>query len=184
LRVEDLPPGYTATPGAPSAPPGEGAGAGGGAQPCADVFEQLRGGSPALSRIAASTAEVEFGKGDYGPFLQQVLLSTADRAAVDAAVSAFKQLPALCDGFTETDEQGSFTVKLSPAGSLPVFGEDSVSLKLDANGRNVDLDVTISGYMILFRQGSTVCILIHFGIPGVDVAETEKIVRAAVARVG
>jgi hypothetical protein len=148
------------------------------------VFEQLRGSDPAFVRIATARARVEFGKGDYGPFLQQVLLSTSDRAGVEAAVAAFRKLPELCDGFTETDEQGSFTVKLTAAESLPALGAESVSLKLDANGRSIELDVTLSGYMILLRDGSTVCVLIHFGIPGVDVAETEKIARAAVARLG
>jgi len=35
---------------------------------------------------------------------------------------------------------------------------------------------------VLIRVGATVCILIHFGIPKVDVAETETVARAAVAR--
>jgi hypothetical protein len=185
LRVEDLPSGYTLQPAAPEASPSPSTGGqGGSVEPCADVFEQLRGSAPALSRVASATARVEFGKGDYGPFLQEVLLSTGNRAAVEAAVGAFRQLPALCNGFTETDEQGSFTVKLAPADNLPALGDESVALKLDANGRSIDLDVTLSGFMILFRKGSVVGVLIHFGIPGVDAAETEKIGQAAVARVG
>ncbi|WP_204008891.1 hypothetical protein [Virgisporangium aurantiacum] len=182
LRVEDLPAGYVLQPSAPapSAPSADG-GQGAGASPCADVFEQLRGGAPALSRVAASSARVEFGKGDYGPFLQEELLSSGNQVAVRAAVSAFRKLPELCDRFTETDEQGSFTIKLSEAG-LPALGDESVALKLDAAGTSPDLNVTLGGYMMLVRKGSVVCILIHFGIPGVDVAETEKIARAAVAR--
>jgi hypothetical protein len=180
LRVEDLAAGYTLQPVTPTSPPA-GGGQGGGAEPCADVFEQLRGGAPALSRIAASSAQVEFAKGDYGPFLQEELLSSGDGAALRAAVDAFRKLPDVCDRFTETDEQGSFTLKLSAA-DLPVLGDESVALKLDANGASAELDVTLSGYMMLVRKGSVVCILIHFGIPAVDAAETEKIARAAVAR--
>jgi hypothetical protein len=182
LRVEDLPAGYVLQPPAPAppAPSGRG-GQGAGASPCADVFEQLRGGAPALSSIAASSARAEFGKGDYGPFLQEELLSSGDRAAVRAAVSAFRKLPELCDRFTETDQQGSFTIKLSEA-TLPVLGDESVALKLDAIGTSEDVNVTLGGYMMLLRKGSVVCILIHFGIPGVDVAETGKIARTAVAR--
>lgn len=184
LKVEDLPTGYTVAPGAAAqAPSGAAAGSGGGADPCADVFGQLRGSDPVFARVAAASARVEFTKGDYGPFLQEVLLSTGDRAAVDAAIEEFRQLPKVCDGFTETDEQGSFSVKLSET-ELPTFGRESVSLKLDANGRSIDLDVTLSGYMILIRHESTVCVLIHFGIPGVDVGETEKIARAAAGRLG
>lgn len=181
LRVEDLPSGYAVT---PSATAGHGGSGGGGSEACVDVLGQLRGGAPALSRGAVGSAGVEFDKGDNGPFLQQALLSSGDRAALDGAVAAFRQLPALCDGFTETDERGSFTVRLAAADNLPVLGDDSVALKLDANGRSIDLDVTIGGYMILFRNDSTVGILIHFGIPEVDVGETEKIARAAVARLG
>lgn len=190
LRVEDLPAGYTLQPTTPTTPTtapsdevGSGGGQGGGTEACADVFEQLRGGRPALSRVASSAAQVEFGKGDYGPFLQQSLLSTGDTAVVGAAFDAFRRLPATCAHFTETDEQGSFTIKLSDA-SLPAFGDESVAVKLDANGRSIELDVTLSGYMILFRKGSVVCVVIHFGIPGVDVTETEKIAQAAVARLG
>jgi hypothetical protein len=184
--VEDLPAGYTLQPNSPSPSPtaSAGGGAGGGSEPCADVFEQLRGGDPAMSRMATSSAQVEFGKGDYGPFLQQVLLGVSDRGAVDAAFEAFRKLPTLCDGFTETDEQGSFTVKLTAADAMPAVGDESVALKLDANGRSVDLDVSLSGYMMLFRQDATVSVLIHFGIPGVDAGETEKIARAAAARLG
>jgi hypothetical protein len=178
LRVEDLPGGYVLQPVVP-AQGGQGGGAN--AEPCADVFEQLRGGAPALNRIAASSARVEFGKGDYGPFLQEALLSSGDRAAMRAAVEAFRALPDQCDRFTETDEQGAFTIKLSGA-NLPALGDDSVAVKLDATGSSDDLNVTLSGYMVLVRSGSVVCILIHFGIPAVDVAETEKIARAAVAR--
>jgi hypothetical protein len=185
LRVEDLPTGYTMQPAAPEASPSPTTGGqGGSVEPCADVFEQLRGSAPALSKVASASARVEFGKGDYGPFLQQVLLSTGDRAAIEAAVSAFRQLPSLCNGFTETDEHGSFTVRLAPAENMPALGDESVTLKLDANGRSVDLDVTLSGFMILLRKGSVVSVLIHFGIPGVDAAETEKIGRAAAARLG
>src|SRR5690348_13031771 len=98
LRVEDLPGGYElqpSVPTAPTAPAQGGQGGGSSAEPCADVFEQLRGGAPALSRVAASSAQVEFGKGDYGPFLQEELLSSGDRAAMGAAVSAFRKLPEL-----------------------------------------------------------------------------------------
>jgi hypothetical protein len=183
LRVEDLPAGYVLQPAvpAPSTPPSADGGQGAGASPCVDVFEQLRGGAPALNRIAASTARVEFGKGDYGPFLQEELLSSGDQVAIRAAVAAFRKLPELCDRFTETDEQGSFTIKLSEA-NLPALGDESVALKLDAAGSSEDLNVTLGGYLMLLRKGSVVCILIHFGLPGVDVAETEKIARAAVAR--
>jgi hypothetical protein len=185
LRVQDLPAGYTLQPTAPNPPPSEqagpGGGQGGGTEACADVFEQLRGGEPALSRVAPGAAQVEFGKGDYGPFLQQSLLSTGDQAVRRAAIDAFRRLPTTCAQFTENDEQGSFTVKLSEA-TLTAIGDESVAVKLDANGRSIDLDVTLSGYMVFVRKGSVVCILLHFGIPGVDVAETEKIARAAVAR--
>jgi hypothetical protein len=183
LRVEDLPGGYTLQPGTP-APPDESAtgGQGGGAAPCAEVFNQLRGGQPALSAIASGTAEVEFSKGDDGPFLQQGLLSTGDRAALRAAVDAFRQLPTLCGEFTETDEQGSFTIRLRATSSFPALGDETVAIKLDANGRSEEINVTLSGYLVLIRVGSTVCILIHFGIPGVEVGETEKIATAAVAR--
>jgi hypothetical protein len=191
LRAEDLPAGYTLQPTAPNPPPGAeaspgaspGEGQGGGADDCADVFEQLRGGQPALSRVAASAAQVEFGKGDYGPFLQQSLLSTGDQKVMRAAIDAFRRLPTTCGQFTETDEAGSFTVKVSEA-SLPALGDESIAVKLDANGRSTELDVTMSGFMVLVRKGSVVCIVIHFGIPGVDAAETEKIARAAAARLG
>jgi hypothetical protein len=179
LRVEDLPGGYALQPAV--VPPPTDGGQGGGVQPCADVFEQLRGGAPALSRVAASSAQVEFGKGDYGPFLQEALLSSGDRVAMRAAVEAFRTLPDHCEHFTETDEQGAFTIKLSEA-NLPALGDESVALKLDATGTSDDLNVTLSGYMMMVRTGSVVGILIHFGIPAVDLAETEKIARAAVAR--
>src|SRR5689334_8737593 len=95
LRVEDLPGGYQLQPTVPAAPPssgGQGGGSGSapGAEPCADVFEQLRGGEPALNSIAAGAAQAEFGKGDSGPFLQEELLSSGDRAALQAGIDAFR----------------------------------------------------------------------------------------------
>jgi hypothetical protein len=184
LRVEDLPSGYASEPAA-AVPPNEGGqgGQGGGAAPCADVFDQLRGGEPALGRIASGSAEAEFSKGDVGPFLQQGLLSTGDRAGMRAAIEAFRQLPTLCGEFTENDEQGSFTIKLSAA-SLAPLGDETVAVKLDAHGKGADIDITLSGYIVMIREGATVCILIHFGIPAIDPAETETIARAAVARLG
>jgi hypothetical protein len=182
LRVEDLPRGYTVQP-IPEAPPDDsGAGGqGGGTEPCGDVFDQLRGGEPALSAIAAGTAEAEFSKGDDGPFLQQGLATTGDRAGLRSAVEAFRQLPTVCGEFTENDEQGSFTMRLSPA-PFPALGDELVAIKLDATGTGEGASVALGGYLVLIRVGSTVCILIHFGIPNVDVAETETVARAAVAR--
>jgi hypothetical protein len=182
LRVEDLPDGYTLQP-IPESPPEESdtGGQGGGAEPCSDVFDQLRGGDPALSAIAAGTAEVEFSKGDDGPFLQQGLLSSGDRAGVRSAVEAFRQLPKICGEFTENDEQGAFTMRLSPA-QFPALGDESVAVKLDATGTTEAATIALGGYLVLIRVGATVCILIHFGIPSVDVAETETVARAAVAR--
>lgn len=185
LRVEDLPSGYTLQPATPQPPEDTGTGGqGGGTEPCGEVFDQLRGGQPALSAIASGTAEVEFSKGDYGPFLQQGLLSTGDRAALRAAVDAFRQLPTVCGEYTETDEQGSFTIRLSAVASFPSLGDETVALKLDANGRSEEINVALGGYLVLVRVGSTVCILIHFGIPGVELAETEKVAKAAAARLG
>jgi hypothetical protein len=182
LRAEDLPRGYTVQP-VPEAPPDESdtGGQGGGTEPCGDVFDQLRGGEPALSAIASGTAEAEFSKGDDGPFLQQGLLSSGDRAGLRAAVEAFRQLPTICGEFTENDEQGAFTMRLSPA-QFPALGDESVAIKLDATGTAEAATVALGGYLLLIRVGATVCILIHFGIPTVDVAESETVARAAVAR--
>jgi hypothetical protein len=182
LRAEDLPDGYTLQP-IPESPPDESdtSGQGGGVEPCADVFDQLRGGEPALSAIAAGTAEAEFSKGDDGPFLQQGLLSSANRAGLRSAVEAFRQLPTVCGEFTENDEQGTFVMRLSPA-RFPALGDESVAIRLDATGTTEGATVALGGYLVLIRVGATVCILIHFGIPSVDVAETEKVARAAVAR--
>lgn len=182
LRVDDLPTGYTLQPSTDT-PPDENdtGGQGAGTEPCSDVFNQLRGGEPALSSIAAATAEVEFSKGDDGPFLQQGLLSSDNRAGLRSAVEAFHQLPAVCGEFTQNDEQGSFTMRLTPA-QFPTLGDDTVAVKLDATGRSELSNVALGGYLVLIRVGATICILIHFGIPGVDVAETEKVARAAVAR--
>lgn len=182
LRVEDLPDGYTRQP-TPDSPPDESdtGGQGGGAPPCGDVFDLLRGGEPALSSIAAGTAEIEFSKGDDGPFLQQGLLTSGNRAGLHAAVEAFRQLPAVCGEFTERDEQGSFAIRLSPA-QFPALGDESVAVKLDATGTSEASTVALGGYLVLIRVGATVCILIHFGLPKVDVAETETVARAAVAR--
>ena len=182
LRAQDLPEGYTLQP-IPESPPEESdtGGQGGGAEPCSDVFNQLRGGEPALSAIAVGTAEVEFSKGDDGPFLQQGLLSSGDRAGLRSAVEAFRQLPTVCGEFTENDEQGSFTMRLSPA-EFPTLGDETVAVKLDATGRSEATAVALGGYLVLIRVGATVCILIHFGIPTVATDETERVARAAVAR--
>jgi hypothetical protein len=182
LRAEDLPNGYTQQP-ATSEPPSDEGGQGGGGEPCAEVFDQLRGGESALDALGASAAEIEFSHGDYGPFLQQGLLSSADRDGLRAAIDAFRQLPTLCSQFTETDEQGTFTVRLTEA-PFPALGDEAFAVKLDATGKSAEIDVVLSGYLVLMRSGATVCLLIHFGIPGVDAAETEKIARAAVARLG
>ena len=175
-------PGYTLQP-IPESPPEESdtGGQGGGAEPCGDVFNQLRGGDPALSAIASGTAEVEFSKGDDGPFLQQGLLSSGDRAGLRSAVDAFRQLPTVCGEFTENDEQGSFTMRLSPA-EFPALGDETVAVKLDATGRSEGTAVALGGYLVLIRVGATVCILIHFGIPTVGIGETETVARAAVDR--
>jgi hypothetical protein len=182
LRVEDLPDGYTLQP-IPESPPDEtdAGGQGAGVEPCGDVFDQLRGGEPALSAIAAGTAEVEFSKGDDGPFLQQGLISSGDRAGLRSAVEAFRQLPKVCGEFTENDAQGTFTMRLSPA-EFPALGDESVAVKLDATGTTEAATIALGGYLVLIRVGATVCILIHFGIPNVDIAETETVARAAVAR--
>ena len=182
LRVEDLPHGYTLQP-IPESPPDESdtSGQGGGVEPCSDVFDQLRGGEPALGAIAAGSAEVEFSKGDDGPFLQQGLLSSGDRAGLHAAVEAFRQLPKVCGEFSENDQQGTFTMRLSPA-QFPALGDESVAVRLDATGTSEAATIALGGYLVLIRVGATVCILIHFGIPNVDVTETEAVARAAVAR--
>jgi hypothetical protein len=65
---------------------------------------------------------------------------------------------------------------------FPALGDDTVAVKLDATGRSEGASVALGGYLVLLRVGATICILIHFGIPGVDVAETEKVAEAAVAR--
>jgi hypothetical protein len=182
LRAQDLPDGYTLQP-IPDSPPEESdsGGQGGGVEPCGDVFNQLRGGDPALSAIASGTAEVEFSKGDDGPFLQQGLLSSGDRAGLRSAVEAFRQLPTVCGEFTENDEQGTFTMRLSPA-EFPALGNETVAVKLEATGRSEGTAVALGGYLVLIRVGATVCILIHFGIPTVGIGETETVARAAVAR--
>jgi hypothetical protein len=182
LRAEDLPEGYTLQP-IPESPPEESGsgGQGGGVEPCDDVFNQLKGGDPALSAIASGTAEVEFSRGDDGPFLQQGLLSSGDRAGLRSAVDAFRQLPAVCGEFTENDEQGTFTMRLSSA-EFPALGDETVAVKLDATGRSEGTAVALGGYLVLIRVGATVCILIHFGIPTVGIGETETVARAAVAR--
>src|SRR4029453_4030875 len=81
LRAQDLPDGYTLQP-IPESPPDESdtGGQGAGAEPCGDVFDLPRGGEPALSAIADGTAEIEFSKGDDGPFLQQGLLTSGNLA--------------------------------------------------------------------------------------------------------
>lgn len=185
LRVEDLPAGYTVQPPLAASPPApkESGGQGAGASPCSDVFEQLRGSISALGAASAAATQVEFSKGDYGPFLQEELLTNADRPTLAAAMEAFRTLPDHCDRFTNTDEQGSFSLTLTP-GPLPPAGDESVSLKLEAKGTSVDLDVTLSGYLTLVRKGSVLCTLIHFGIPQVDPQEAEQVVRAAVGRIG
>jgi hypothetical protein len=185
LRVEDLPSGYTEQPGPTDLPPdrtesAEG-GQGGGVEPCGEIFDQLRGGEPALNAIAAGTAEIEFSRGDDGPFLLQGLLSSGNRAGLRAALDTFRQLPALCSEFTENDEQGSFTIRLTEVPFAPL-GDEVVAVRLDATGTGVNADVVLGGYLVLIRTGATMCLLTHFGIPGVELAETETVARAAVAR--
>lgn len=182
LRVDDLPSGYSQQPATSEPPePPDAGGQGGGAEPCAQVFAQLQGGESAMGKELANSVRVEFSKGDFGPFLQQGLVSSADQETVKSAIDGFRQLPTMCGEFTETDESGVFTIKLSET-KFAAMGDETYAVKIDSTGRSSDIDVVLAGYIVLARVGSTVCMLVHFGIPGVDIAETEKITRAAVAR--
>jgi hypothetical protein len=182
LTLGDLPTGYAldAEPGADSSGPGE-SGSDEGSRDCDRVFDQMRGAGSALLGSSATTAEIEFTRGDYGPFISQSLYSRGDRVAVRAAFDSFRAVPDLCKEFTETDEDGSFTVRLSAA-SFPVVGDDSFAIRLDATGTGEGITVTLSGYLVLIRIAVTMCMIAHVGVPGVDAAETERVARAAAAR--
>jgi hypothetical protein len=178
LTVGDLPTGYSldAEAGADGSDPADG-----GNEECDRVFDHMRGSGSALRAGGASTAEIEFTRGEYGPFISQSLVSGADRAAVFAAFEAFRRVPDQCREFTEEDDDGSFTVRLS-AESFPTVGEDSFAIKLDASGAGEGITVTLGGYLVLIRVATTMSMIAHVGVPGVDAAETEKVVRAAAAR--
>jgi hypothetical protein len=200
LKVPDLPAGYGLDP--EPGEDGQSGGSGGGGQSggqsggsggsdpeldssgnpaCDTIFEEVRGTGSALKVADATTAEIEFTRGDLGPIISQSLYSSGSRPAARAAFDTFRRIPLLCSEFTESDDGGSFSIRLSEAPFAPV-GDESYAIRLDATGRGEGADVTLGGYLVLFRSVATTSIIVHVGIPGVDPAETQKIAAAAAAR--
>jgi hypothetical protein len=148
---------------------------------CDQVFDEVRGGGPALGATGAVTAEIEFTRGELGPFVSQSLHSSRDRAAIHAAFEEMRRVPQLCREFTESDDDGSFTIRMTEA-SFPQVGEDSFAIRLDASGGGEGISITLGGYLVLIRVAATVSMIVHVGAPGVDAGETERVARAAAAR--
>jgi hypothetical protein len=178
LTVSDLPSGYAldAEAGADGADQSTG-----GNEACDQVFDRMRASGSPLGSTGATAAEIEFTRGESGPFLSQGLYSSRDRAGVLAAFAAVRRIPEMCREFTETDEDGSFTIRLAEA-AFPSMGDDSFAIRLDASGSGEGISVTLGGYLVLVRIAATMSVIAHVGLPGVDVGETEKVARAAAAR--
>jgi len=134
--------------------------------PCERVFDRFGTGDGAPDTSASFEASAT------GPFVVQTLtqagageLQLARRAIDDCA--RFRS-----DDLTVTVQRATF----------PTLGDETVALKLAAGGGVGDDAETLSGYLVVVRVKDTVCTVVNYGMPGVDVTDTETVVRKAVRK--
>lgn len=164
LAVEDLPDGYAISP--PQAEP----------EVSVVGSVSVAGCDALLNRFRDGGTGVRFEAGGAGPFLAEELAEDA------GALGVLRELAARCATFTDTDAGGETTSVTVAEGGLPDLGDESAAFRMAASGGAGDDAYTLSGYLVAIRVGGTTCTIVHFGQPGVDPAETETIVRAAVRK--
>jgi hypothetical protein len=168
LEPADLPDGYATSP--PDAAPEVSAASSPSVPGCDALLDYFRDGSPGPGGRLA-----RFDAGGTGPFLAESL---------SGAQSGLDDLAARCGDFTDTDDDGVTTkVSVAPVGDFPSLGGDEHVFAMSADGGSGDDTFALSGYLVEVRVGGLTCMLVHFGQPGVDRAETESIARAAVSKI-
>jgi hypothetical protein len=145
---------------------------------CERLFEEF--GNTSTLGDGTAGANAVFEKSAVGPFLQLELASYADAAALRRSLSTVRDAVGECGQFATTDPDGSkFTVQIA-AVSFPALGDETAAFKLDATGVSGETAVALSGFLVAVRVARTVCTIVHFGLPTVDLAETEQVARKAV----
>jgi hypothetical protein len=122
---------------------------------------------------AGTETSAEFEKGETGPFLTQELAAEHDAGVLHRQLTDLRALVTRCDRFTSTNADGSASAVMVTEASLFVPGDESTAFKLSVEG-------VMSGYLVAVRVGNTLATVVHFGLPGVEIAETEQLVRKAV----
>jgi hypothetical protein len=133
---------------------------------CDRLFDRFGSGQSAPGATASFEASAT------GPFLVQTL-TPARVGEIQAARDAIHD----CARFRSDD----LSVAVQQA-AFPPLGDETVALKLDATGGTGDDAETLDGYLVAVRVKDTVCTVVNYGMPGVDVGDTETVVRKAVAK--
>jgi hypothetical protein len=137
---------------------------------CDEVLDYFRDGRP-----AAGGAVARFEAGGTGPFLAE---------SVSTQPAGLAERAGACRSFTDTDGDGTTTaVSVAAVADFPRLGDDEHVFAMTAGGGTGDDAYALSGYLVEVRVAGLTCMIVHFGQPGVDRAETESIARAAVDKI-
>ncbi|WP_432833212.1 hypothetical protein [Dactylosporangium sp. CA-092794] len=167
LTPADLPDGYTVSP--PDPAPEVSAASSASVAGCDALLDYFRGGS---GDGGGQTARFEAGAA--GPFLSENI----------APKSEISDLAANCWEFTDVAADGTTTtVHVTQLTDFPEVANGERAFRMEAAGGTGDDAFALSGYLVVASVGGATCTIVHFGQPGVDRAETERIARAAVTKI-
>ena len=123
--------------------------------------------------LASEYAEVQFTRGQLGPFIYQGVART-DEASAQRVMDDARALPEPCD-WEETDRDGEVTSWRMRAMSFPAIGDDSVAYRMSATASITAVEVDV----VLIRRGDITTALVHIaaglGSANVDSALTERL---------
>jgi hypothetical protein len=144
--------------------------------PCDRLFDRFGADPGFMDQIKGAAgvpvASISFEASATGPFVFQALSPAAagELQTVRDAITACARFPS-----------GDLTVTVNSA-PFPRCGDESVALALNAATGPGDDSETLGGYLVAARVKDTVCTVVNYGVPGVDVSDTETIVRKAVGK--
>lgn len=172
LTVQDLPTGYSLdTSGDDDSPDSSS-----GDAPCARQFDNLEN----LNKHKdVTSAERDFTKGGFGPFVTETLASYRSDDAARDTMKVVTGLFQKCQSFTATDpdDKKKSTYTIAPV-SFPKIGDQT--LAVTATIKSEDIEVT--AVLAFARLGQHITYLAGAGLAGFDATELEQLMRKASSR--